>query len=108
MLYNFAVGIGFAFCIVPGLFLAACWVAYLAFIVDKGMGAVDGLKASWQATTPYRTNLLVYMLLSGLVAIGGVLACGIGLLLVSVPVLMIANAYLYLKLIGEEPRLAGS
>ena len=105
LLYNFAVGFGALFCLVPGLFLAACWVAYLPFIVDKNLGAVDSLKASWQATTPHRMNLIVYMLLSFLVGVAGVLACCIGALLVSAPVVMIGNAYLYLKLIGEEPRL---
>jgi uncharacterized membrane protein len=107
LLYNFAVGIGFAFCIVPGLFLAAGWVAYLAFIVDKGQGAVDGLKSSWQATAPYRMNLVIYVLLSFLIFIAGFLACGIGALLVSLPVVMIGNAYIYLKLVGEQPRLQG-
>jgi uncharacterized membrane protein len=33
------------------------------------------------------------------------LACLIGALLVSFPVLMIGNAYIYLKLTGEQPRL---
>jgi len=42
-----------------------------------------------------------------LVGIAGALACCIGALLVSFPVLMVGNAYLYLKLIGEQPRLPG-
>jgi hypothetical protein len=108
LLYNFAVGFGLAFCLVPGLFLAACWVAYLPFIVDKGMGSVDALKASWQATTPYRMNLVIYVVLAFLVGIAGFLACFIGALLVSFPVIMLGNAYLYLKLVGEQPRLAGT
>jgi len=104
-LYSFGTVFGFALCIVPGLFLLAGWIAYSAFIVDKGMGGIDALKASWQATAPYRVNIIVYVLLSILVGIAGVIACCIGALLVSVPVLMIGNAYLYLKLIGEQPRL---
>ncbi len=107
LLYTLGVTFGFAACIVPGLFLYAGWIAYSAFIVDKGLSGTDALKASWQATTPYRTNIIVYTLLSMLVGIAGVLACCIGALLVSFPVLMIGNAYLYLKLIGEQPRLPG-
>ena len=45
-------------------------------------------------------------LLSAVVVIAGVLACCVGALLVSVPVLVIGNAYVYLKLIGEQPRHA--
>lgn len=105
ILYSLGVSIGILACIVPGIFLYAGWVAYSAFIVDKGLPAVDALKASWQATTPHRTNIIVYGVLSFLVGIAGALACCIGALLVSFPVLMIGNAYLYLKLIGEQPRL---
>jgi uncharacterized membrane protein len=107
-LYTLGVTVGFAACIVPGLFLYAGWIAYSAFIVDKGMGGTEALKASWHATTPHRTNIIVYALLSGLVGLAGALACCIGALLVSFPVLMIGNAYLYLKLIGEQPRLPGA
>jgi len=104
-LYTLGVSVGFMACIVPGLFLFAGWIAYSAFIVDKGLPAMDALKASWQATTPHRTNLIVYGVLSVLVGIAGALACCIGALLVSFPVLMIGNAYVYLKLVGEQPRL---
>jgi len=106
-LYTLCITFGFAACIVPGLFLYAGWIAYSAFIVDKGLGAIDSLKASWQATAPHRTTIIVYGLLSLVVAMVGVLACCVGLLLVSFPVLMIGNAYVYLKLIGEQPRLPG-
>jgi len=105
LLYTMAITVGFLACVVPGLFLCAGWIAYSAFIVDKGLGGVEALKASWQATAPYRTNIIVYVLLSVLVGIAGALACCIGALLVSFPVLMIGNAFLYLKLIGEQPRL---
>ena len=105
MLYSFGVGFGFVLCIVPGVILYAGWVAYSAFIVDKRVGAVEALSMSWKATAPYRVNIIVYGLLSMLVGLAGVLACCIGALLVSFPVLMIGNAYLYLKLIGEQPRL---
>ena len=107
LLSTLGITFGFMACIVPGLFLFAGWIAYSAFIVDKGLGGVEALKASWQATAPFRTNIIIYILLSMLVGLAGALACCIGALLVSFPVLMIGNAYLYLKLIGEQPRLPG-
>ena len=107
-LSSFGFLFGFMACIVPGVILLAGWIVYSAFIVDKGLGAIESLKASWQATTPYRMNIIVYVLLSFLIGIAGGLACCIGALLVSYPLLMIGNAYLYLKLTGEQPRLPGS
>jgi uncharacterized membrane protein len=105
LLYTFGIAIGFMACIVPGVFLYAGWIVYSAFIVDKGLDGVEALKASWRVTSPQRTTIIVYALLSMLVGIAGALACCIGALLVSFPVIMIGNAYLYLKLIGEQPRL---
>jgi hypothetical protein len=105
ILYYLGLTVGFMACIVPALFLAACFIAYSAFVVDKNLGAVDALKASWQATTPHRTNIIIYILLTILVYLAGTLACCVGALLVSLPVVSIGNAYIYLKLIGEQPRL---
>ncbi|HET7541278.1 MAG TPA: hypothetical protein VFK05_15475 [Polyangiaceae bacterium] len=105
LLYSLGIFAGSLACILPGLFLAAVWSLYSAFVVDKGTGAVDALKASWQATAPHRTNVIVYALLSMVVGFAGALACCVGALLVSFPVVMIGNAYVYLKLIGEQPRL---
>jgi len=107
-IYAVCVSVGMLACFVPGLFLFASWVAYSAFIVDKRLGAIDALKASFQLTAPHRTNVIVYALLSILVYLAGGLACCIGALLLSFPVLMIGNAYLYLKLTGEQPRLPGA
>ncbi len=108
LIYQFGGGIGLAFCIVPGLFLLAGWAAYSAFIVDKNMGALESLSASWAATAPYRMNIIIYFVLVFFVFLAGLVACGIGALLVSFPVVTIGNAYLYMKLIGEQPRLASS
>jgi uncharacterized membrane protein len=105
-LAGIGLNIGFALCIVPGLFLMGSWIAYTAFIVDKGMGPVAALSASWQATAPYRVNALVYAILAVLASFAGTLACCVGALLISSPMVMIGNAYIYLKLTGEQPRLA--
>jgi uncharacterized membrane protein len=108
LIYAACSGVGLALCIVPGILVMSVWIAYSAFIVDKGMGGIDALKASFELTAPHRTNVIVYMLLSILAYFAGLLACCVGILLLSFPVLMIGNAYLYLKLIGEQPRLPGA
>ncbi|HEY1532373.1 MAG TPA: hypothetical protein VGF76_00090 [Polyangiaceae bacterium] len=48
----------------------------------------------------------MYLLLSFLVVVAGLAALCVGALLISAPVLIISNVYLYLKLTGEQPRLA--
>jgi uncharacterized membrane protein len=51
-------------------------------------------------------NVFVYLLLSFVVVVVGMVALCVGALVISVPVLMISNVYVYLKLTGEQPRLA--
>jgi len=104
-LFSLGVFLGVPFCIVPALFLAGQWLFYSFFIVDKGLSPVAALSASWQATAPYRVNALVFILLAFVVSFVGVLACVVGALLVSYPVVMVGAAYIYLKLVGEQPRL---
>jgi uncharacterized membrane protein len=50
-------------------------------------------------------NIFVFFLLGIVVVIAGYIACFIGALLVSTPVLAIAAAYIYLNIKGENPRL---
>jgi uncharacterized membrane protein len=77
-------------------------------IVDRGMSPVDALKESWRLTNGHKMGLFVFGLLSFLVVLAGYVACFIGAALVSAPVLLVANAYIYLKLKGEQPRLIGT
>ncbi|MEO8904962.1 MAG: hypothetical protein ABI488_21180 [Polyangiaceae bacterium] len=104
LLYALALGVGFVMCMVPAGILACGFICYQPFIVDKGLGPIDALGASWRLTTGFKLNIFLYLLLSMAVGLLGVLALCVGAVLISWPVLAIANCYLYVKLIGEEPR----
>lgn len=95
-----AAAIGFVLCIVPGyiVMLGLCMFAFL--IVDQGMAGIDALKKSWELTNGHKMNLFVFGLLGFLVILAGALACGIGIFLVSYPMLTIGGAYVYDKLKG--------
>ena len=103
---RFAVLIGLVLCVVPGYIVLFGLSLYSYVLVDQGLPGIDSLKKSWEMTKGHKVNLFVMALLSILVVIGGVIACGIGVLLGSMPILLIANAYAYLRIKGEEPRLA--
>jgi hypothetical protein len=64
------------------------------FLVDRGLPAVDAIKASWEATRDQKLNTFGLILLSQIIGSLGVLACGVGMF-VSVPMsyLMFASAY---------------
>jgi len=101
-----AVAIGAVLCIVPGYIVALGLSLYSYVVVDQGLSGVDALKKSWEMTKGHKVTLFLMALLSILVVIAGAIACGIGVLLGSMPVLLLANAYAYLRIKGEEPRLA--
>jgi uncharacterized membrane protein len=103
---NLAVVIGGIFCVIPGLILGAGLSMSNCLIVDQKLGGIEALKKSWEMTTGHKGSILVYLLLAFLVIVAGVAACCLGALLVSGPLIAIGTSYIYLKLKGEQPRLA--
>jgi len=87
---------------VTGIILAAIPAAYFSikyeyfsyFLVDHNLGPVEAFKKSAQATRGIKLKLLVLPLALALVNLLGFLAIGIGLL-VSIPITILANAYVY-------------
>lgn len=63
-------------------------------LIDRGMGAIDSLKASWIATAPIQGKLFVYMILSMLVTLLGLLCLVVGVFVATI-VLLYAQAALY-------------
>lgn len=105
LLMAIALIFGYAACIVPGVILTLGWMFFGFFVVDREEGPVGGLKASWRATTGSKGKLFILALLIVLVAIAGYIACCVGIF-VAIPVIQLGMAYAYMKLTGEEPRLA--
>lgn len=70
---------------------------YAYFIIDKNMGPIESLKASWVITKGMTMNLFLFGLLLAAVVILGFVALIVGLL-VALPVVSIATAYVYRRL----------
>lgn len=92
--------IGFALFIIPGIIFSIKlqFAGYL--IVDKGMGAVESIKKSWKMTKGVKWNLFLLGLLLCLINLLGVLCLVIGLF-VTIPLTMVAEAYVYRKLLSK-------
>jgi uncharacterized membrane protein len=96
--------IGALLCVVPGVIFALGCSQWMYLVVDRGLSPVDALKASWALTTGHKGSLFLFFLLSSLVAVAGYIACGVGIF-VAIPIIQLAQAYVYLRLQGEQPRL---
>lgn len=90
-------GIGFLLFILPGLLLMFRFMYAPLLVIDKGMGAIDALKASNQMTEGIRWDLFGFFHVMVFVIAIGVAALFIGALL-SIPTGVLAFLYVYRQL----------
>jgi uncharacterized membrane protein len=98
---SIVIAIGSLLCLVPGVIVALGVSLYSYVIVDQGLAGVDAVKRSWEMTKGHKMTIFLFYLIGIFVLLAGALACGIGMLLVSMPMMMLGMAYLYLRIKGE-------
>jgi uncharacterized membrane protein len=91
--------IGFVLCYVPGLAFGLFAGFTLYFVIDHRQGPIAAIKSSFALVKANFGNALVAMLLAGLVASAGAIACFFGLI-VTVPFAMLVHVYTYRFLSG--------
>ncbi len=96
LVFGLIVAVGIVLLVIPGIILSIKLGFYSYYIVDKGMGPFEALKASWGVTKGISWNLFLLGLLLGLINVAGVLLLVIGLL-VTIPTTALAHAYVYRK-----------
>lgn len=92
--------VGFLLLIIPGIIFSIRlqFVTYL--IIDRGMGPIDAIKKSWDMTRGQTWNLFLFWLLLLLVNLVGLLLLFVGLF-VTIPLSLVATAYVYRRLLGK-------
>ena len=73
-------------------------------LIDRQAAPVDAIRGSVELVTRNAAQTVVFYLLSVVIVIVGAILCGVGLL-VAVPWVLLASAYLYRRLTGEQPQL---
>ena len=91
------IGIGLLLFIIPGIIAMAAFMFAPYFVVDKGMGPIEALKASARITKGNRLRVLALIGATILVTLLGCLALGVGLL-VAIPVTALATVHTYRRL----------
>lgn len=98
---SIATWVGAMLCVIPGLVVSFFTFFTLFFIVDKQMPAMEAIMASVKFVNRNLGTMIGFFLASILAYIVGALLCGIGLL-AAIPVIIIAQAYTYRSLQGEQ------
>ena len=89
--------LGFLALIVPGIVFAVRLQFVSFLIIEKGIGPIEAVKASWKLTKNNFYSLLGLGIVSLLLNVFGFFLLVVGLL-VTVPLTSLAQAYVYLKL----------
>jgi uncharacterized membrane protein len=92
--------IGSFFCYIPGLifFFFAQWFGW--FVIAKGMSPIDSIKASFSFVNKNLATLIGFVICCWIAVALGYLVCLVGLL-VALPVVVIAQGYMFRRLQGE-------
>jgi uncharacterized membrane protein len=93
--------VGTLLLIIPGIIVGLGWSMVIPLVADTTTGPGEMLSESWNATKGQRGQLVLFFLASCGVAILGLLALGVGLL-VALPVIMIAWAEVYMCVTGRR------
>ena len=106
IVYALIVLVGFILLIVPGIIWSIQFGYYIYLIVDKDLGPIQALKMSSKITRGSKRHLFVFALAIVGVILLGVLALFVGLL-VAIPIVSLAGAFVYRKLLSSiEPNIA--
>jgi uncharacterized membrane protein len=100
MVTSIATLIGLILFIIPGIIIAIKLQLATYLVVDKNMGISDSLNKSWEMTKGVKLNLFLFGFLLALINLLGVLCLVVGLI-VTVPLTMVATAYVYRKLLAQ-------
>ena len=104
LLYALIVVGGFLLLIVPGIIWAIQFSLYRYFVIDKGLGPIEALKASSRTTRGAKLELFALeFICCGIILLG--LLCLVVGLYIAVPIVIVVKALVYRQLAAQTPEL---
>jgi uncharacterized membrane protein len=104
LLFGLIVLGGFILLIVPGVIWSIKYSYFSYFIIEKNAGPIEALKMSAKLTDGAKSQLFVLGIILGLINFLGILCLFIGLFF-TIPLSLIAKAYVYRKLRAQTPEI---
>lgn len=96
--------IGFILCVIPGIIVMFFSFFFGWFVIDKQMGAVESIKASFALVNSNVGTMIGFYIGAMIAYMIGAILCGIGLI-VAIPVIVLATGYIYKRTQGEAVAL---
>lgn len=105
ILYGLIVLGGFFLLIIPGIIWAVKFSLCCYFVIDKGLGPIEALKASSRTTMGVKWELFGFGIVCGLINFLGLLCLIVGIF-AAYPTVLVASALVYRQLLAQTPELA--
>lgn len=105
VLLNIIIGLGFIALIIPGIYLALRYSLVTYVLMDRNTGIAEAFGESGRLTDGVKLQLLIFAIISGAVALLGLVALAVGLV-VALPLIAVAFTHVYRQLtksVGEKP-----
>ena len=99
-----AVAVGFVLCVLPAIYIGVALTFTQFLIVDQKMGAIDAMKASWEAVSPQWFQMLWLLIVYFFLCCLGFCALCLGVF-VAIPLIYLSLAVVYRDLFGIESAL---
>ncbi|HEY5960043.1 MAG TPA: hypothetical protein VIV60_26000, partial [Polyangiaceae bacterium] len=100
---SLALLIGSALCALPGAAVVLVNIAAMPLLIDHGLEPLTAVRKSFDYLRAHFVPMLFFGLLSIILTLVGVALCVVGAIIVSVPIVMLGQVYVYLRLQGEVP-----
>jgi hypothetical protein len=94
LVMNILTIIGYALCLVPGIYLAVAWFFSIPLVIDKQMEFWPAMELSRKMVTKHWFLIFAFLLVYGLLSVAGLIACCIGIF-VTLPIGLGALMYAY-------------
>ena len=91
----------FFICLIPTMYLSVNWQFTVPLIIDKQMGFWTAMRTSWKMVHKHWLTVFGLLVLAGLLNVGGVLMCCVGLL-ATIPLGLAALCYAYEDIFGRQ------
>jgi hypothetical protein len=101
ILRGILVFVGLLLCIIPGLIIWFLTIFTPFYVIDKNLAPTEAIANSIALVRRHAGKLILFCLVAWLVYLLGAIVCFVGLL-VSIPVAMVATAYMYRRIQHES------
>jgi uncharacterized membrane protein len=98
-----ATALGSLFCAIPGIAVVVVTSTAFPLLFDHEVDALTALRESFERTKAHPIQMLFFGLMCVGTTLIGIALCVVGAVLVSAPIVLLAQIYVHLRLEGESP-----